>query len=96
MELIRLARGEVPLDRAFWHYAVIVGVLVNLITTLLFMLFLSVDNMFAALFFGYGVAVPYNLLALIGVWRAAGRDPGKKADIYRLVTLVGMVVLSAT
>ena len=96
MELIRLWRGEVPLDRAFWHYAVILGVLVNLLTTFLFMLFMSVDNLFAAVFFGYGVAIPYNLLALVGVWRSAAHSPGRKADIYRIVTLIGAIVASVT
>jgi hypothetical protein len=96
MELIRLARGQVPLDRAFWHYAVVVGLLVNLITTFLFLLFAGMDNMFAAVFFGYGVAVPYNLLAMIGVLRAGAREPGPKANLYRVVTVIGMVVLSVT
>lgn len=96
MELLRLWRGDLPLNRAFWLYAVIGGVLVNLVTSFLFMLFMSVDNTFAAVFFGYGVSLPYNLLALVGVWRAAARSPGPKADLYRIVTLVGMAVLSVT
>jgi hypothetical protein len=98
MELIRLARGQVPLDRAFWHYAVVLGLLVNVVTSFLFLLFMSVDNVFAAVFFGYGVSIPYNLLVVVGVWRAADRETEHtaRAGLYRLITLVGAVLLSVT
>jgi hypothetical protein len=40
--------------------------------------------------------VPYNLVALVGVWRSAARYPGGRihADLARIVSLVGMVLLS--
>ena len=90
--------GNLPLGEAFWTYAVTVGLAVNLITTLLFLVLISWDRPVAALFVGYALSVPYNVVALIGVWRSAARYQGERihADLARIVTLVGMVLLSVT
>ncbi len=94
----RLWNGDLPLDQAFWTYAVAGGLLVNLFTSLAFMGFVAVDQPLAALFAGYGLSVPYNLIVVVGVWRAAGRhqeDPAR-ADRLRIITLIGMVLLTVT
>ena len=90
--------GNLPLGEAFWTYAVSVGLTVNLITTLLFLVLISWDRPVAALFVGYALSVPYNVVALVGVWRSAARHQGERihADLARIVTLVGMVLLSVT
>jgi hypothetical protein len=90
--------GNLPLGEAFWTYAVSVGLTVNLITTLLFLVLISWDRPVAALFVGYALSVPYNVVALVGVWRSAGRYQGERihADLARIVTLVGMVLLSVS
>jgi hypothetical protein len=88
--------GDLPLGEAFWTYAVGVGLMLNLITTLLFLVLLSWDRPVAALIVGHALAVPYNLVALVGVWRSAARYGGGRirADLARIVSLVGMVLLS--
>jgi hypothetical protein len=88
--------GDLPLGEAFWTYAVVGGLAVNVITTLLLLTLLSWDRPFAALFVGYGLAVPYNVVALVGVWRSAARYQGQRihADLARILTLIGMVLLS--
>jgi hypothetical protein len=90
--------GELPLGEAFWTYAVTVGLAVNLITSLLFLVLLSWDRPIAALVVGYALSVPYNVVALVGVWRSAARYEGERihADLARIVSLVGMVLLSLT
>ena len=90
--------GELSLGEAFWTYAVTVGLAVNLTTSLLFLILLSWDRPIAALFVGYALSVPYNVLALVGVWRSAARYEGERlhADLARIVSLVGMVLLSLT
>jgi hypothetical protein len=90
--------GDLPLGEAFWTYAVSIGLAVNLITSLLFLVLLSWDRPLAALFVGYAVSVPYNVVALVGVWRSAARYQGERihADLARIVTLIGMVLLSLT
>lgn len=87
-----------PLDRAFWRYAVAGGLAVNLVTSVLFLMFLAAKQTVAAVVVGYALSLPYNLLAFVGVWRAAERDTGPRAraNLYRIVTLVGVILLSAT
>lgn len=90
--------GDLPLGEAFWTYAVTVGLTVNLTTSLLFLVLISWDRPLAALFVGYALSVPYNVVALVGVWRSAARYEGERihADLARIVSLVGMVLLSLT
>ncbi len=87
-----------PLGEAFWIYAVVGGLAVNLISSLAFLFLILVDWLLAALVVGYGFSVPYNLVALVGVWRAAARHEGEpgEAEWARMVTLIGMIVLSVT
>lgn len=96
--LRRLWAGELPLGEAFWVYAVLGGLAINLLTSLLFLVLITADRPFAALLVGYGPSVPYNVVATVGVWRAAARHPGDRtvADLARIVTLVGMTLLTVT
>ena len=90
--------GDLPLGEAFWTYAVSIGLTVNLVTSLLLLALITVDRPLAALFVGYVCSVPYNVAAVVGVWRSAARYQGERAhaELARLVTLVGMVLLSIT
>jgi len=88
--------GDLPLGEAFWTWAIGVGLLVNIVTSGLFLTLITLDRPLAALFVGYVLSVPYNVVALVGVWRSAARVPGKAADLARIVTLVVMVLLSVT
>ncbi len=94
--LLRLWRGELPLSEAFWTWAVIVGLVVNVTTTLGFLFLLTQRQTVAALVVGHGIAVPYNIVATVGVWRSAGRDAGSpaRARLVRAVTVAGMLLLS--
>jgi len=88
----------VPLDEAFWTWAVVGGLAVNVVSSFLFLMLISADRPIAALIVGYGVSVPYNVIALVGVWRADVPDESARtrADVMRIVTLVGMVLLTIT
>ena len=90
--------GDLPLGEAFWTYAVGVGLAVNIVTTLGLLALVSADRPLLALLVGYGPSVPYNVVALVGVWRSAARYGGSRlhAELARIVTLVGMVLLSVT
>lgn len=96
--LTRLWRGELALEHAFWHWAVLGGLLVNLTTSALFVALVAGDHLVLALIAGYGPSIPYNILVTVAVWRAAARHPGdpRHADLARVVTVVGMVLLSVT
>ena len=97
-QVARLWAGEVPLHRAFWDVAVIGGLVVNLTTSLLFLVLITADRPVAALIVGYGLSVPYNGLALVAVWRSAGRYEGERmwADLARVASLVWLAALSLT
>jgi hypothetical protein len=90
--------GDLPLGDAFWTYAVTVGLAINLFTTLLFLVLIAWDRPIAALIVGYAFSVPYNIVALVGVWRSAARYDGARihADLARIVSLVGLVLLSVS
>ena len=93
-----LWRGELPLQRAFWTWAVAVGLLINVTTTVLFLALITLDRPWSALLLGYAVGVSYNIAALVGAWRSAARYPGPNlhADLARGASLLLFVVLSLT
>lgn len=96
--LLRLLRGELALENAFWNWAVFGGLIVNGTSSALFLFLIIADHPISALIFGYAFSVPYNIMVLIGVWRSADRYSGerRRADLMRIVTVVGMIVLSVT
>lgn len=90
--------GDLALGEAFWTWAMGIGLLVNIITSGLLLTLITLDRPFAALFVGYVLSVPYNIVALVGVWRAAARYRGDAwhAGLARIVTLVVLALLTVT
>lgn len=93
-----LWRGDLPLGAAFWTFAVTIGLAVNVTTSILFLILIANDLALPALVVGYGLSLPYNLVAVVGVWRSAARHDGPEvqADLARGAVLVLMAVLSLT
>ena len=94
--LAALWRGELPLAKAFWEYALGYGTLLCIFTT---------GATFAALSAGFSMIVvgalfvlplPYNVAAVVGVWRSAARYEGAKfwADGARIM-VVGWALLAS-
>ncbi len=94
----RLWTGELPLEEAFWTWAVVVGLVINATTSAIFWTLMLADRAVAALLIGYGLSVPYNVIAVVGVWRAADRYGGNHrwGDLARIAVVAGMVFLSIT
>ena len=90
--------GELPLDEAFWTWAIGIGLLVNLTSSVLFLALITIDRPWSALFVGYALSVPYNVLAGVGVWRSAARYQGDAghAELARIATVIVMLLLSVT
>ena len=90
--------GGVPLPEAFWKYAVAYGLLINIVTSGLFVGALVMAASPWVLVPLYALPTPYNILMIVAVWRAAEKyqGPQKWADSARAVTLFGMLLLSAT
>ncbi len=90
--------GELPLGEAFWTWAIGIGLLVNLTTSAAFLALITADRPWSALFVGYALSVPYNLLAGVGVWRSAAQydGPAVHAELARIITPIVMLLLSVT
>lgn len=92
----RLWSGDMPLVRAFWDVAVIGGLLLNASTSIAaFALFTTELSAWV------GVAVfllplPYNLLAVVAVWRSAARYPGPRhwATAARIAVLLWIATVT--
>jgi len=95
LQLGALWRGELPLAKAFWEYALGYGTLLSILMTI---------ATFAAITAGWSMIVvaaifvlplPYNVAAVVGVWRSAARYQGARfwADGAR-ITVVGWALLA--
>lgn len=96
--LCHLWRGELPLPDAFWNWAVFGGLAINGASTALFFFLIMADRPISALIAGYALPVSYNVIVSVGVWRSADHYAGERRWAYlaRIVTIIGMVLLSAT
>jgi hypothetical protein len=98
MHLFRLLQGELALENAFWNWAVFGGFIINVVSSALFLFLIMADHTISALIVGYAFSVPYNVIVSVGVWRSAGRYAGDRrwANLARIVTVIGMILLSVT
>jgi len=98
MSLRRAWRADISLEAVFWTYAVIGGIAINVVTSLAFFILITMDLTLAAFVAGHAISLPYNLIASVGVCRAAvGEESGsQRAKFYPLITLAGMVLFSVT
>jgi hypothetical protein len=96
--LSRLWRGEIALPDAFWNWAVLGGLAINVASSALFLFLVTAGQPILALIAGYAPSVPYNVIVSVGVWRSAESYGGERrwADLARIVTIAGMVLLSVT
>lgn len=94
-DLRRLWRGELPLAEAFWLWAVCVGITINMASLLVSLILVTEDRAIAGLIAGHVISLPYNVIAIVGVWRSAARHPGDRswANTTRIVTVVLLVAL---
>lgn len=90
--------GELPLGEAFWTWAIGIGLVVNVATSALFLAMIAADRPWTALFLGYALSVPYNVVAVVGVWRSADRHegPAVHAELARAATVIVMLLLTLT
>ena len=97
-KLLALWRGDLPIGEAFWTWTVFGGLLVNISTSIAFFALITVDLPWVALFVGYGLSIPYNVVAVVGVWKSAARHDGpqSQANLARGASLILMAILSLT
>ena len=92
--LLRLWRGEVPLATVFWDYAIIYGTILNLISTVGAFAILAAKLPALLALAIHLLPTPYNLVAVVGVWRSAGRYQGPPvwALLARILVIVWAIV----
>jgi len=92
----RLWAGDLPLRQAIWEYAVFYGLLINVLTDVLFYALLINDANSVLVVLAFALPIPYNIFVIVAVWRSAGRYPGPERlrDLARLGTVVWIVVLT--
>lgn len=97
-KLLALWSGDLALNEAFWTWTVTVGLLVNIATSILFLVLILHDQPLAAVLVGYGLSVPYNIVATVGVWRSAARygGPSLHANLARIASVLLMAALTLT
>jgi len=97
-KLQTLWRGDLHLGDAFWTWALFGGLIVNVITSILFLVLISHDMLWLALIVGKGFSLPYNLVTFVGVWRSAAQyvGPSFHADFARVALIILMTGLSLT
>ncbi len=84
-----LWRGELPLEIAFWHYAIYYGLIINLAATTLSVALLLWDAPIAWAVIVHLLPLPYSVVTGFGVWRSAGRHAGRRN--FATFTRVGVV-----
>jgi hypothetical protein len=96
--LLGIWRGDLPLNIAFWNWAVAGGLVVNIISSALFLFLMLAKQPILAVIVGYVLSLPYNLIVTVGVWRSAERYEGdiRWAHLAQAITVIGMIVLSVT
>jgi len=94
----RLWHGELALQNAFWNWAVLGGLMVNVVTSALFLLLIMADKPVLALLVGYGLSLPYNIIVAAGVWRSAEQFQGqrRRAELAKFTVVIWMILLSVT
>jgi hypothetical protein len=88
-----LLNGRVPMSRVFWEYATLFGSLLNLITTALALAAFSRGWPAIGLTI-HVLPIPYNLLMVVSVWRAAARYAGHAiwSTLTRALIIVWAIV----
>ena len=91
--LTALCRGEMPLGRAFWEFAIVYGTAANVVATIAAILAAAAglpDLVVIGIFFA---PLPYTLAAVLGVLRSANRYLGPSK--WRHLATVAVVIWGA-
>ena len=70
--------GHLPLEIAFWKYAIIYGLALNVAATAVALFLVVLDVPIAYALIVHLLPVPYGVLAICGVWRSADHSGGRR------------------
>jgi len=91
-------RGELDIREAFRTWAVLNGLAINVATTTMFLILITLDQLWVALILGKGISLPYNIMVVVGVWRSADRYGGPRhhRELARILSVLLFTLLSLT
>ena len=83
-------RGELPLSRAFWKFAILYVALANICATGAAFAALAADLPIVVVVIIFLLPLPYVIVAVVGVWRSAEtyKGPPHWAALARYATVV--------
>jgi uncharacterized membrane protein len=91
--LKRYLRGEVPLGRVFWFDMLLVGTIVNALTSAGALVAYAVD-LPGWLALGIFLSpLPYNIALCLFVWRSASRKPSAWSDMARSAAVLWLLMV---
>lgn len=71
--------GQLPLEVAFWKYAIIYGLALNVVATGATFVLIVLNAPIAIAIVMHFLPLPYSALATCGVWRSADHYSGRQA-----------------
>lgn len=94
--LRRLWTGALPFETVVWRYAVLWGLVVNLLATGVLAGLLVLDAALPLVVLGFLLPIPYNVVVVVAALRSAESYPGGrgKADLMCLGVVIWMIVLT--
>ncbi len=78
--LKELWRGQLPLELAFWRYAITYGLALNVAATAAALVAIVLDAPIAIAVIVHLLPIPYSVVAAVGVWRSAARYSGSPVN----------------
>ncbi len=87
--------GKVPLAKVFWNDMVLVGTIVNVITTLLAMVLFIADALIILVVMTFFSPIPFNIFLFVSVWRSADSATGTNACVARIAALAWFFAVTA-
>jgi peptidoglycan biosynthesis protein MviN/MurJ (putative lipid II flippase) len=79
----KLSSGDFGLPKTYWLYGVVVGIVINIV--------IQIVPSIGAIAVVLALATVYQVMVLLGVWRAATRYQGRKvwAILAKIATVLG-------
>lgn len=84
-------RGEAPLDRLFWRDMLLVGTILNVVSSALALILLGLKLPLWLVLAVHFLPVPYNIFLTIAVWRTAEKSGGFKAQLTMLGSALWLI-----
>lgn len=69
--------GDIQLNDVFWKYAIVYGLIVNIISTVLLLLAFMFEWHAALISSIFLLPIPYNIFIAISVWKSADKITGQ-------------------